>query len=262
MHYLELDKIKTFHKKYSFCTLVTNKQEYEEMYASAIQAGFDREDVEFLYLDNTHSNQFDGFSGINHALKHVQGRYLIFCHQDILFKFDTIEKLDQCIAELEEKDRNWAIAGNAGANQKGKLILRISDPHGDNVSIGHFPELVMSLDENFLIFNRQHNLAASANMSGFHLYGLDVCQNAQYLGYNCYVIDFHLLHKSAGKIDKKFEQAQKNYAQLQQKRQSQHFYVTTCTNFYANQSKLINFILNIKPIFKLYKSLKKRGYIN
>lgn len=252
---LELKTDKKFHKKYSFCALVTNKQEYEEMRTSAIEAGFDREDVEFFYLNNINSNQFDGFSGINYALQNVSGQYLIFCHQDVLFKFDTIEKLDQCILELEERDSRWAVIGNAGKKEDGTIILRITDPHGENSKIGNFPEEVMSLDENFLILNRNLNLSTSYELTGFHLYGLDICRNANHLGYKNYVIDFHLLHKSGGKIEQSFIDAQTKYSTLEYVRKTKNFYSTTCTNFYAGSSKVLNCIFKVKILFKLYKRI-------
>lgn len=245
----------SFKKKYSFCTLVTKFDEYLEMIESAKAAGFDRDDVEFFYFDNIGINSQDGFSGINQAFNKVNGKYLIFCHQDILFNFDNIDKLDQCIFELEKKDPSWAVIGNAGKKENGNIVLRITDPHGENSNIGNFPEEVVSLDENFLILNRSLNLSTSFELSGFHLYGLDICRNANYLGYKNYVIDFHLLHKSGGKIDQSFIQAKDGYSALEHRRKNQNFYTTTCTNFYVGSSFLLNFIFKLKILFKIYKRL-------
>lgn len=97
-----------FEKKFTFCTLVTRFDEYIEMVESAKKAGFD-DDIEYIYFDNEESNQFDGYSGINRALKVAQGEYLIFCHQDILFNYDQRPQLEKCLHELEGKDPNWVI---------------------------------------------------------------------------------------------------------------------------------------------------------
>ncbi len=257
LHYAKLDSTRTFTKKYSFCTLVTNFDEYLEMIQSAKLAGFDREDVEYFYIDNIGQNSEDGFSGINKAFKNVNGKYLIFCHQDIVFKFDNIDKLDECIADLEEKDPNWAVVGNAGKKENGEIILRITDPHGDNSKLGSFPEEVVSLDENFLVLNRSVSLSTSFDLKGFHLYGLDICRNANYLGYKNYVIDFHLLHKSGGKIDHSFIKAQNIYSILEHERKNRNFYTTTCTNFYAGSSSILNCILKVKFLFKIYKRFNR-----
>lgn len=252
----KLDTSGGFAKKYSFCTLVTNFDEYLEMIQSAKLAGFDREDVEYFYIDNIGQNSEDGFSGINKAFKNVRGKYLIFCHQDIVFKFDNINKLDECIADLEAKDPNWAVVGNAGKKENGEIILRITDPHGDNSKLGNFPEEVVSLDENFLVLNRSLSLSTSFDLEGFHLYGLDICRNANYLGYKNYVIDFHLLHKSGGKIDHSFIKAQHAYSILEHTRKNRNFYTTTCTNFYVSSSSILNCIFKVKFLFKIYKRFK------
>lgn len=251
-------KNRQFTKKYTFCTLVTRRNEYDEMVKSAELAGFCTDDVEFIYFDNINENLYDGFSGINEALKVACGQYLIFCHQDIVFNFDNREILDKCIEDVEKKDINWAVLGNAGRTVDGRFVIRISDPHGENISIGIFPEEVMSLDENFLILNRKLNLSASYSLRGFHLYGLDICRNANFLGYSNYVINFHLTHKSGGKIDESFIVAQNYYMNLEHRRKNQNYYVTTCTNFYTGSNKFFNSLLKIRIFFKIYKKIK--GY--
>ncbi|WP_407545647.1 acyl esterase [Acinetobacter baumannii] len=203
-----------FEKKFTFCTLVTRFDEYMEMVESARLAGFD-EKVEFLYFDNKNSNQFDGYSGINRALKEAKGEYLIFCHQDILFKYDSRDDLEQRILEIENIDPNWAVLGNAGKSEAGHTYVRISDPVFPYLKKGILPSQVMSLDENFLILNRKHNLSTTSSiLNGFHFYAIDLCQNAKNLGLKSYVIDFHLYHKSPGNVDQSYFDVQKAYIQL------------------------------------------------
>lgn len=208
------------------------------------------------FFDNVGVNSQDGFSGINKALSQVNGEYLIFCHQDILFNFDNINQLDQCISDIEKNDPDWAVIGNAGKKANGEIVLRITDPHGENTNIGNFPEEVVSLDENFLVLNRSLNLSTSAELRGFHLYGLDICKNTNYLGYKNYVVNFHLLHKSGGKIDQSFKNAQIFYVKWEEKRKNINFYTTTCTNFYAGSSAVLNKLFKIKILFKIYKKIK------
>ncbi|MBF7688992.1 glycosyltransferase family protein [Acinetobacter rathckeae] len=243
-------------KLFCFCTLVTRFDEYQEMVESAKQAGFT--DAEFYYFDNKNNNSFDGFSGINYAINQCTAKYLIFCHQDILFNFDRKDHLLNKIAELDKVDPNWAVIGNAGRTAKGKLIARITDPHADNQSYGPFPSEVMSVDENFMIINMKHNLSCSTQMKGFHLYGLDLCQNAQFLGLKSYVIDFHLLHKSKGNIDQNFLAAKAEYIKLQQQRKSWQVYFTTCTCFYVSSLKFLNRFFARKTFFRWLCSWVKR----
>lgn len=248
-----------FNKQYTFCTLVTNFSEYMKMIDSAKKAGFDGNDVEFLYFDNQKSNQFDGYSGINRALQEAQGEYLIFCHQDILFHDDKRPILDACLAELEILDKNWAVAGNAGKDNSSFFHARISDPNMQNVHIGKLPAKVMSLDENFMILNRKHRFATSSQaLSGFHLYALDLCQNAYGLGLNCYVINFHLLHKSGGTMSQSYYDAQNNYIALQQKRKAIDDFFPLCSSFYVGSSQIKNVFFKNQTLLKWRRSYLKR----
>lgn len=250
-----------FSYKFTFCTLVTRRDEYNEMVLSAKKAGFDDEDVEFLYFDNFQSNKFDGFSGINAALRVSNGEYLIFCHQDILFNYDKKDKLEQCLQELEELDSKWAIAGNAGIRNDGKAIMRISDPNHNNLKRGNFPEKVISLDENFIVINRKLNVSCSYGLSGFHLYGTDLCQNALDLGLNSYVIDFHLLHKSGGNVDENFYKSRSEFIKFYENRVQTKLIWTMCTAFIVSNFKFINSIINsdlmLKKVRKILKKINK-----
>lgn len=234
---------------FQFFTLMTRFDEYQEMVNSAKKAGF--VDCEFLYFNNKESNEFDGFSGINYAIKNCTSKYLIFCHQDILFNYDTKKDLVKKIKELEELDPDWAVIGNAGVNQHGKVVIKITDPHGENQTKGPFPSQVMSVDENFIIINTKHNFGCSMNLKGFHLYGLDLCQNADYLGLKSYVLDFHLYHKSKGNIDKSFFESRDYYINVQKKRKRIQFFFTTCTRFVVTPFSFINSVLKNKFFLKL-----------
>lgn len=243
--------------EFSLFTLVTRFDEYQEMVASAKNAGF-LEGVDYFYFDNKNKNDYDGFSGINHAIKICEAKYLIFCHQDILFNYDTKQDLIRKIKEVEKIDLNWGVIGNAGRTKVGKPIIKITDPHADNQTQGPFPSQVMSVDENFMIINMRNTLSCTTTLKGFHLYGLDLCQNANYLGLKNYVIDFHLTHKSKGNIDESFFKSRKDYIDLQQKRNSSKMYYTTCTRFCVTSSKILNRILNKKISLRLISSFYKR----
>jgi hypothetical protein len=254
---VKIDKKINFEKEISFCTLVTRFDEYQEMVDSAINAGFNDEKIEFLYFDNLNDNFYDGFSGINRALLTAKGRYLVYCHQDVIFKYDGYKQLLEKLQELNALDENWAIAGNAGKDKNGNFAVMISDPNGERQRLGKFPNQVISLDENFMVINQEKIIGASCNLQGFHLYGIDLCQNAINLGMNCYVIDFHLYHKSAGTIDEKFYRSQKKYIEMLSKRKKNQFLATTCTNFFVTKNTLFNSILNSFIFLKVFCYCKR-----
>ena len=116
--------------EFSICTLVTRHEEYLEMVQSFLEAGFDHESCEFLYLDNSVDNAWDGFKAYNHFLSISRGKYIIICHQDVLIQYDKRDVLTKCLNDLDKKDPNWAIAGNAGGICLGVRAMCITDPKG------------------------------------------------------------------------------------------------------------------------------------
>ncbi len=182
---------------FSFCTLMTKRQQYDEFRASMQAAGFTDTDCEYLIVDNSQSNVGDGYSGLNSLLNEARGRFVILCHQDLL-AIDPRRVLEQRLAELDRVDPRWALAGNAGGRYAGEVFLHITDvTHGEQ-RMGVLPQKVLTLDENFIVTRRDRRLALSGDLDGFHLYGSDVCMVANVLGYTSYVIDFHLNHLGVG----------------------------------------------------------------
>jgi len=195
---------------FSVCTLVTNPADYTDMVESFVSRGFTPENSQFLYLDNTANNVWDAFNGIRCFLAIATGKYVVVCHQDVRLLSDDCMLLVEKLAALDASAPNWAVAGNAGATQDGCLVVRISDPHGEDQRHGSFPVQVESLDENFIIIRRDAMVSLSAGLSGFHLYGTDLCLQARFAGRTAWVIDFHLRHLSAGNLDAAFHRAQQN----------------------------------------------------
>lgn len=243
-------------KKFSICTLVTNFDEYSEMSASFKKAGFNEENSEFFYIDNSNGNSDDGFSGLNKFLNLSTAQYIIICHQDILLQFDNIDILNQRITEINILDPNWAILGNAGFNQFTEKFYRISDPWSSDTRIGQLPAKVKSLDENFLLIKNEANLTLSHDLKGFHMYGTDLCTIASFLGWNAYVIDFHLYHKSGGNCNESFILAKKSFIDKYSKLLSTLYIRTTCTPMIITVSPFLNRLLNRKIVYSIRKRIE------
>ena len=223
--------------RYSICTLVSNPSEYAGMVASFVEAGFREDLCEYLYCDNSRTNQLDPYAAYNIFLRSARGRYIVLCHQDILLSYDGIDKLEQLIRDLDARDPDWALLGNAGGIGLGHHAIRITHGDGREFNTGHFPARVQSLDENFIVAKRSANLGLSHDLHGFHFYGTDLCQNAIFLGLSAWVVDFHLLHKSAGKFDGSFLEA---YRQICRKYRSTHrdgYIQTTCAILPTGRSR-------------------------
>ncbi|MBZ9794136.1 hypothetical protein [Mesorhizobium sp. ES1-4] len=192
-------------KAYTIGTLSRYAEQYEAMVETFVANGFGLDDCEFLFVDNRRDDQWDAFQGLNEVLNQAQGRYVILCHEDIRLMRDGRAELDARLAELTSLDPNWALAGNAGGTDAGTLAIRITDPNtGDTAMGGPFPVRVMSLDENFMVVRKGPRIGFSNDLYGFHLYGADLCLNAEIMGHSAYVIDFHLQHLSGGNADATF----------------------------------------------------------
>jgi len=198
--------------RFAVCTLVTDAAQHAAMRASFHAHGFDECDSIFLTVDNTRGNARCAYRGLAEMLDAARGDYAILCHQDIRLERDGAAELEAQLAALTARDPDWAIAGNAGATAEGELVIRISDPHGEDQRRGALPARVASLDENFLVVRADAGIRPSRELSGFHLYGTDLCLRAREAGRTAWVVDFHLRHLSAGRVDAAFRAEQARFA--------------------------------------------------
>jgi hypothetical protein len=241
---------------YSVCTLASSLAEYAVMVDSYRQAGFTDERCEFLYVDNSRGNKYDAYAGLNQLIGRAAGNYILLSHQDVELNFDTEAVLRQRIAEMDRLDPRWAVLGNAGGADVKREYHRISYPHG-SMNRGPFPQLVTSVDENFMVLKKAAGLAFSPDLTGFHLYGTDLCLQAEQKGFTCYVIDFHLLHKSKGNINDSFYQAREALMQKYGRQLSPRYIRTTCTTMFISPSPFLNRLMNQPWMVSVAKFVKK-----
>lgn len=214
--------------RYTIATLVTDHAQYDAMRASLHSGGFDR-DCEYLHIDNSLGEQVCAYAGLDAMLSEAAGEYVILCHQDIRLLDDDRYNLDRRLAELHDIDPVWAVAGNAGGTATGELAIRITDPHGADQYLGTLPQRVVSLDENFIVVRREARFSFSRDLTGFHLYGADLCLNADIAGWHAYVIDFHLAHLSGGRKDVSFTRMEEAFRARWAKALRPRWMQTTCT---------------------------------
>lgn len=182
-------------------TFVTDPDGYQEMRRSFEQAGFTGEHAAFTEFHGGGSGEPEPYSTITGLVATLGDPFFILCHQDVrLDQGHGIDQLLSTIRELEALDDRWAAAGNAGGSRSLRVIRSITDPHGGG-SGDSLPARVHSLDENFLVIRTGTGIGCSPDLSGFHLYGTDLCLNALEQGRQPYVIDFRLRHLSPGTKD-------------------------------------------------------------
>lgn len=238
---------------FSICTIVNNQEEYQEMVHSFERCGF-ADGCEYLVADNTPGNAFDAYQAIAAFLKQASGRYLIIVHQDVRC-IDTKAQLIDCLENLTSKDKRWAICGNAGAQGYHARVMYLQN-EGQVLKYNNLPARVHSLDENLLIVNRSTNLTISGDLSGYHLYGTDLCLLADILGYTSYVIPFMVNHLSKGNLkalDEYFPIFREAYGRKLRSR----YIETTCTKFYLSNGVTQNKVYNNTGVFGLVKAVQR-----
>lgn len=241
-------------KKFSFVTLVNDHSQYVELQNSLIRNGFLPRFCNFIVLDNTNSNIYDGYKGYNSCLNSINSEFVVFVHQDTRFVYDGYQVLVDKIDELNKIDSNWAVAGNAGGNlDLNKKFVRISDPANRNLKKGNLPQLVHSLDENFLLLKKSSNVAFSNDLTGFHFYGTDLCQQAFFRGYTSYVINFHIEHLSSGNKDNSYYDAKRNFIESYRRKMNIRFLRMTTGRMALSGSSLLSSFCNNKHILFLLR---------
>jgi len=246
--------------RYTIASLVTEPAQHAELRASFEAGGFRSPDCEYTIIDNSHGNVGCAYRGLNRLLAEARGAYVVLCHQDVRLLADGRERLDTLLAELETRDPDWAVAGNAGGYGIGSLAIRISDPHGADQRVGTLPARVRTLDENFIIVRRSARTGFSNDLTGFHFYGADICLAADVMGYSSYVIDFHLQHLSPGRKDVSFYEAERRFVAKWGHALRPRWMQTTCSLVHVSGSRLGDFIANLasRPLAGLMRRLPIR----
>jgi|WetSurMetagenome_2_1015567.scaffolds.fasta_scaffold65936_3 hypothetical protein len=253
-----------FPYEFSVCTLVSRMDQYHDMLQSFINAGFTLDKCEYVFINNTERNNYDAYQAYNIFLQRARAKYVIICHQDIELRYDKIDVLRERIYELNRIDPKWALIGNAGAINLVYKTAHIShgDPPEHAMKGNCFPQKVMTLDENFILIKKQANLAVSSDLAGFHFYGTDVCMIASILGYNAYVADFHLYHKSTGNMDEEFFSIKKMlHKKYQRALRGRYILTVTRQKLYLSGSRLANLFFNTGLVRRMAKTYFKFRFL-
>jgi len=238
---------------FSLCSIVNDMEEYKLMKASFETCGF-TDECEYLLADNCGGNRFDAYTAIRFFLKQAQGQYIIVVHQDVRC-IDNMAQLKQCLETLTALDKTWAVCGNAGCMGYHEDLMHINIA-GKIVTSRNLPGKVSSLDENLLIINAAAGVTVSADLSGFHLYGTDICIVAANLGYSTYVIPFMVKHLSFGNL-KDLQKHIQLFVNAYGKKLESRFIATTCTKFYISNSVFKTKLLNYPPVFSIVKFVQR-----
>jgi hypothetical protein len=139
-------------------------------------------------------------SAYNSGIDKTTGDILVFAHQDVFLPAGWSEALFKCIKRLAEMDPSWAVAGVYGVTESGKGVGHVYST-GLKRFVGESftgPIQVSSIDEMIIILRRSTGLRFDEKLPGFHLYGTDICLEAEAHGMRSYVLPCFALHNSVG----------------------------------------------------------------
>jgi Glycosyltransferase like family len=139
-------------------------------------------------------------SAYNAALETSRARIVVFAHQDVYFPQGWLARVDSAIAKIEATDPHWGVLGVWGVRANGKhtghlYCAGLQEEIGERFEDGR---PVRTLDEVVLIVRRDARLRFDAGLTGFHLYGTDICLTAASQGMGCYAISAYCVHNTNG----------------------------------------------------------------
>jgi len=138
----------------------------------------------------------------NAGIEEARHDVVVFAHQDVYLPEDWTSNLECALAQLAVDDPNWGVLGSFGVvkgdpeEKRGYCYSTglkgiLGEPFSN-------PIQTLSLDELLLVVRRSSGLRFDENMPGFHLYGTDICLQADSRNMNSYIISAFCVHNSNG----------------------------------------------------------------
>ena len=189
-------------------------------------------------------NARNASTAYNAGLNESTGDVIVFAHQDIFLPKGWAKKLYKVIRGLTVDDPNWGVAGVYGVTACGQSAGYIYSS-GLRRFVGepfYEPIQVRCLDEMLLILRRSSGLRFDERLPGFHLYGTDICLEAEARGLRNYVVPCFAFHNSRGInwLPLTFWQA---YMHLRKKWKDRLPITTVCTKITVGCTPIMDAIL-------------------
>ncbi len=181
---------------------VYNKPEILE---DCLKKSLNGQDVQYelISMDNTQGRFTSAADALNCGADKAKDEYIMFIHQDVSFSSDWLSGVLDQISHVEKTSKQWGVMGLMGVRAKGGFSGHIIDLHG-HLYNPPLPCEVASLDEVCLIIRKDSGLRFDESLGGFHLYGTDLCLQANVKGLTNFAIDACLHHHGQGNKDLAF----------------------------------------------------------
>jgi glycosyltransferase involved in cell wall biosynthesis len=132
----------------------------------------------------------------NEAMDNAKNDLLVFCHQDVYFPEGWDIELINIIKDINKKPK-WGVLGCYGISLYGEAVGHTySNGLGRELGMQRPPVRVQSLDEFVLIMRKSNGLKFDRSLRSFHLFGTDICLEAEKLGFINYSISNYCIHNS------------------------------------------------------------------
>lgn len=191
-----------------------------------------------------------GFSSaaraLNIGMSAYDADYFILVHQDVYLPNIWLRGLQRIIDRLSVEDNTWAVIGIAGTDLNGSLVGRLwSQGINREINAGSCLTKVRSLDEVVLVLRKSSALKFDEKMTGFHLYGTDIVQQAIAQGHSCYCAHLPVIHNDKKKytLDSSYHKA---YRYMQKK--WHHQLPISTTVMPITNSGLEYYVRNVKQL--------------
>jgi glycosyltransferase involved in cell wall biosynthesis len=136
----------------------------------------------------------------NRGMEKTRADVLVFVHQDVFLPPGWLAHFQAALLALEATDPGWGVLGLVGVVVDGARRGWLYSTGLGRILGGPFalPQPVRTLDEVLLVLRRTSGLRFDEALPGFHLYGTDICLEAEKLGRSNYVLSCFALHNSNG----------------------------------------------------------------
>jgi hypothetical protein len=136
----------------------------------------------------------------NKGISEATGELLVFAHTDVYLPEGWLDNLARTLRKLSRTDPHWGVLGVVGIAKSGGVCGHVYSTGLKDMVGRPFDGCIetVSLDELLLITRRSTGLQFDEQLSGFHLYGTDICLEAKKRGMKNYIISAFCIHNSVG----------------------------------------------------------------
>lgn len=134
----------------------------------------------------------------NEGFRKARTDLVVFVHQDVYLPAGWVDSLRRTVETLATDDPQWGVLGIWGGVDPG-------DPPGFMYWTGvdgtagkpfHGVREVRTLDEVVIITRKSSGLQFDERLTGFHMYGTDICLEARRRGYKSYIFAGFCVHNT------------------------------------------------------------------